>query len=192
MDINSILNIVVMGIVFLIFIIIFFYVVGIYNRLVTLRNGWEATFNQVLVTLKKRLDMITQLVEAVRSYTKFEKDLFVEVTRLRSSAMEAKTPDDVNKIEGGLRSIMRDIKIAVEAYPNPQAVGLVSNLMSSVSEIEDEAARYRYTYNNIVQEFNTICDIFPSNIVASILGFKKTEYLQVEREEVEKRPEITF
>ncbi|MCS7299914.1 MAG: LemA family protein, partial [Spirochaetia bacterium] len=125
-------------------------------------------------------------------YAKFEKDLFVEVTRLRSSGMEAKTPEDVNKIERNIRSIMGDIKVAVEAYPNPQTAGLVSNIMHSISDIEGDAARYRYTYNNIVQEFNTICDRFPSNIVASMLGFKKEQYLEIEKEAVEKIPNTSF
>lgn len=192
MNISLIPNLIILGTALLALVTIFLYSVGVYNRLVSLRNGWEATFNQVLVTLKKRLDMITQLIGTVKSYAKFEKDLFTEVTKLRSSSAEVKTPEDVNKLERNIRRIIGDIRVAVEAYPNPQTAGLVSNIMQSISEIEEDAARYRYTYNNIVQEFNTICDRFPSNIIASILGFKKAQYLEIEKETVEKIPETSF
>lgn len=188
---GQIISLIIIGLIILVCLIVVFYIIGVYNRLVSLRNAWEATFNQVLVTLKKRMDMITQLVDSVRSYAKFEKDLFTEVTKLRSYAMSASNPQDVNKIEREIRSFIGDIRVAVEAYPDPKTAELVSGLMAQISSVEDDAARYRYTYNNIVQEFNTICDVFPSNIIASIFGFRKTEYLEIEKE-VERRPETSI
>jgi len=164
--------------------------VSIYNRLYRLRNSAEATLGQVRVALKKRLDMIEQLLEAVKSYAKFERETFESVTRLRGAVFTA-GPGDLREIDRESRRILGGIMAVAESYPELRTSETVSVLMDSVKEVETEIARHRYTYNNIVQEFNIMLDTIPSKFVASSLGMSKMEYLEFE-EEVEERPKIEF
>lgn len=185
------LLIIVMFILALIVLSIIIYVISIYNRFQTLKNGAEATLGQIRVALKKRLDMINQLVEAVKSYASFEKETLTKITELRSSVLKANTAGEIQNIERESRNILGNILVSVENYPELKTSETVKELMEAIREIEDEIARHRYTYNNIVQEFNTKIDIFPSNIVASLFGFRKMDYLQFE-EEIYERPKISF
>ncbi|WP_457600240.1 LemA family protein [Hydrogenivirga sp.] len=168
-----------------------FYVVSTYNRFQALKNGAQATLGQVQVALKKRLDMISQLVDSVKSYAKFEKDTLAKVTELRSSVLKPPTPSELGKIERESRSLLGNLLLTVEAYPELKTSEIVKELTGSIREIEDELARHRYTYNNIVQEFNTKTDTFPSNLVAKSFGFSKMEYLEFE-EEVKERPDVRW
>lgn len=184
-----------MEVVLIIFLVVVvalsLYVINTYNRFQTLRNGAEATLGQVQVALKKRLDMISQLVDTVKSYAKFERETLERVTELRASVLNPPTAPELGKIERETRSLLGNLLLTVEAYPELKASEVVKELTNSVREIEDELARHRYTYNNIVQEFNTRTDTFPSNMVARGFGFQKMEYLEFE-EEVGKRPDVSW
>jgi len=179
MDILTILIVVVLVIVA---IGLLLYFVSVYNRLYRLRNSANATLGQVRVALKKRLDMIEQLLEAVKSYAKFERETFEKVTSLRTEVF--KTDRESRRILGGIVAV-------AESYPDLKTSETVSKLMDSVRDIEGEIARHRYTYNNIVQEYNIMLDTIPSKFVASSQGMVKMEYLKFE-EEIERRPEIKF
>ncbi|RLJ70078.1 LemA protein [Hydrogenivirga caldilitoris] len=168
-----------------------FYVISTYNRFQTLKNGAEATLGQVQVALKKRLDMISQLVDSVKSYAKFERETLEKVTELRSSVLKPPTPSELGSIERESRSLLGNLLLTVEAYPELKTSEVVKELTSSIKSIEDELARHRYTYNNIVQEFNTKTDTFPSNLIARNFGFKKMEYLEFE-EEVKEKPDVSW
>ncbi len=137
--------------------------VSIYNRLYRLRNSAEATLGQVRVALKKRLDMIEQLLEAVKSYAKFERETFESVTRLRGAVFTA-GPGDLREIDRESRRILGGIMAVAESYPELRTSETVSVLMDSVKEVETEVARHRYTYNNIVQEFNIMLDTIPPGL----------------------------
>ncbi|CAB3288529.1 Protein LemA [Methanocaldococcus lauensis] len=187
----SLLLIVVGLIIILVILGIIIYSILIYNRFQTLKNGAEATLGQIRVSLKKRLDMINQLVESVKSYASFEKETLTKITELRSSVLKANTTEDIQNIERESRNILGNILVAVENYPELKTSETVKELMNAIREIEDEIARHRYTYNNIVQEYNTKIDLFPSNIVANIFGFRKMDYLQFE-EDIYERPKINF
>ncbi len=167
------------------------YVVATYNRFQTLKNGAEATLGQVQVALKKRLDMISQLVDSVKSYAKFEKETFERITELRSSLMRSKTSEDMSRVERQISSLLGNIMLTVENYPDLKTSQVVQELTSAIKSIEAELARHRYTYNNIVQEFNTKIDTFPSNFVAGMFSFTKMGYLEFE-EEVQRRPDVTW
>lgn len=166
------------------------YFVSIYNRFFGLRNSAEATLGQIRVAMKKRLDMIEQLVESVKSYAKFEKEVLEKITSLRTSVFKAGTVD-LREVDRESRSLFGNIMAVAENYPDLKTSSTVTNLMESVKGVEDEIARQRYTYNNIVQEYNIMQDTIPSRFVALIIGLTKTNYLQFE-EEVEKRPRIDF
>jgi LemA protein len=167
------------------------YFVATYNRFQQLKNAAEATFNQIKVALKKRLDLISQLVESVKSYTNFEKSTLEQITALRSSINKVENASELSEIDKLSRNILSGINVVVENYPDLKANTLVQELMQAIQEVEDEIARHRYTYNNIVQEYNTLIDTIPSNFVAKFGGFRKLDYLEIE-EEVEKRPKIEF
>jgi len=167
------------------------YMVYLYNRFQALRNAAEATLGQVKVALRKRLDMISQLADATKSYAKFERETLEKVTRMRASIAGA-SPEEVRDIDRESRTILGRLIAVAEAYPNLRTVEAVSTLMASIKEVESEIARHRYTFNNIVQEYNTRIDTFPSNIVANMMGARKLPYLEVGGEELEERPKIEF
>ncbi len=186
----GILSIILVVIAVIVIVGLIAYLISIYNRFQSLKNGSLATLGQIKVALKKRLDMISQLAESVQSYAKFEKGTFEKITEMRASVMKADTGAIAN-IEAESRRILGNILVSVENYPNLKTSETVKPLMDAVKEIEDEIARHRYTYNNIVQEFNTMADVVPSNIVASMFRFTKLEYLQFE-EEISKRPDLKW
>ena len=167
------------------------YTVSTYNRFQTLRNGAEATLGQVQVALKKRLDMISQLVESVKSYAKFEKETLEKVTELRSSVLRPQGASELGRIERESRGLLGNLLLTVESYPELKTSEVVQELTASIRAVEDELARHRYTYNNIVQEFNTKTDTFPSNLVARTFGFQKMDYLEFE-EGVNERPDVSW
>lgn len=164
--------------------------VGIYNRFFSLKNSAEATVGQVKVAMKKRLDMIEQLLGAVKSYAAFEKETLTEVTAMRSRIGSA-GPGDLNELERESRSVLGRLLAVAENYPDLKTSQTVQNLMGAVQGVEDEIARHRYTYNNIAQQYNTMTDTVPSNLVAGVMGFKKLEYLEF-GEEIERVPTIAF
>ena len=174
-----------------ILIIVVGYFIITYNRFQTLKNGAEATLGQVKVALKKRLDKLTQLVETVKNYANFEKGTLEKIVELRSSIANLKTPTEISEAEKLSRNLLKGISITVENYPDLKTNTVVKDLTEAIKEIEDEIARHRYTYNNIIQEYNTMIDTIPSNIVANFMGFRKMDYLEFE-EEIEKRPDLSW
>lgn len=167
------------------------YAVSTYNRFQQLKNGAEATLNQIRVALKKRLDLLNELLEAVKSYGKFEKETLEKITRLRSSVLKSSSPTEIGKLEAESRAVLGNLLLTVESYPELKTSSLVKELTQAAKEVEEEIAQHRYTYNNVVQEFNTLADTFPSNLIASAFGFKKLLYLEI-GEEVEKRPNLSW
>jgi LemA protein len=180
----------IIGVIVVVLIILVLWAVGIYNRFYTLKNSSEATLGQIRVAMKKRLDMIEQLLGAVKSYAKFEKETFEKVTAMRASVATA-GPGDLNKVEAESRSIFGRLLAVAENYPDLKTNTTVMNLMGSVKDIEDEIARQRYTYNNISQEFNIMIDTIPSRFIGRLMGLVKLEYLQFE-EAIKTPPKIEF
>ncbi|MGA2912910.1 MAG: LemA family protein [Methanoregula sp.] len=187
---GDIISWIVLGVIVLVIIVLLFWAVGIYNRFFSLKNSSEATLGQIRVAMKKRLDMIDQLLGAVKSYAKFEKETFERVTAMRASVATA-SPGDLNKVEAESRSIFGRLLAVAENYPDLKTNTTVTSLMDSVKSIEDEIARQRYTYNNISQEFNTMMDTIPSKFIGRLVGLVKLEYLQFE-EAITTPPKIEF
>ena len=186
-DLITIILLVVVALV-LIGLVVWF--IGIYNRFFNLKNSAEATLGQIRVAMKKRLDMIEQLLGAVKSYATFERETLTRVTELRSSVMSG-GPAQLNAVERESRAILGSLFAVAEAYPDLKTSTAVQELMAAIRGIEDEIARQRYTYNNIGQQLNTMVDTIPSNIVARLIGMQKLEYLQFE-EAIERPPTIEF
>ena len=181
---------IILGIVALVVVGLILWLVSIYNRFVSLKNASEATLGQIRVAMKKRLDMIDQLLGSVKSYARFEKETLEKVTAMRASVATA-SPGDLNKVEAESRSIFGRLLAVMENYPDLKTVTTVTSMMDSVKGLEDEIARQRYTFNNISQEFNTMMDTIPSTFVAKLMGLIKLEYLQFE-EAIKTPPKIEF
>lgn len=167
------------------------YLVSIYNRFMRLKNAAEASLNQIKVGLQKRMDLLAELVEATKSYVSYERSTLEAVTKLRTEVYKAETPEKITEAERETRTLLGRILAVAESYPDLKASEVVTNLMNSARSVEDEIARLRYTYNNVIQEYNTMIDVFPSNLIASFLGLRKMPYLEVPKE-VEQRPRLTF
>ncbi|MBC7120830.1 MAG: LemA family protein [Candidatus Methanosuratus sp.] len=186
----EIVQILIVGAAVVIIVVFVIYFVSVYNRFKTLSNSAQATLGQVRVAMKKRLDMIEQLLGAVKSYAKFEKEVLEKITGLRSEIGKAGA-EGLRSVDAESRRIFGSIVAVAEAYPDLKTSGSVTSLMDSVKGLEEEIARHRYTYNNIVQEFNIKTETIPSNMVSSLMGLRKMEYLQFE-EEAAQRPKIEF
>jgi LemA protein len=178
------------AIIVIIVIALVLYFVGIYNRFFTLKNSSEATLGQIRVAMKKRLDLIEQLLGAVKSYAKFERETFERVTAMRASVGTAGV-GDINEVEKESRSLLGRLFAVMENYPDLKTNTTVMSLMDASKSVEDEIARQRYTYNNISQQFNTLCDVLPSRWIAHMIGLVKIPYLEFE-EAIKTPPKIEF
>lgn len=185
------LLLIIAGIILLAGISLIIWAVSIYNRFFSLKNTHEATLGQIRVALKKRLDMIEQLLGAVHSYATFEKETLQEVTKLRASVGTA-GPGDIPQIEAESRNLLGRLIAVMENYPDLKTSQTVLSLMDSVKQVEDEIARQRYTANNVAEQFNTMIDTIPSNIIGRMIGLLKLPYLEFAGEDIEKRPDISF
>jgi len=184
---DTITTIIISVIVVLIALALVF--VTYYNRLFRFRNAAEAELGQIRVAMKKRFDMIEQLLGAVKGYTKFEREVFEKVAMLRAQVMNA-GPSNLADIQRQSANLFGSIRAVAEAYPDLKASDTVKKLMDAITSLEDEIGRQRYTYNNVVQEFNTMVDTIPTNLVAGVLGMSKLEYLKF-GDEVDAAPKVS-
>lgn len=186
----DIVTLIIVGIIVVIGIGIVLYVLSTYNAFFSLKNSSDATLGQIRVAMKKRLDMIEQLLGAVKSYARFEREVFEKVTSLRAAVTQAGA-QGLTEIDRESRRIFGNIVAVAENYPDLKTSTTVTPLMDSVRSIEDEVARHRYTFNNISQTFNTMMDTIPSKFVAGLTGLGRLEYLQFE-EAIVTPPRIEF
>lgn len=165
-----------------------------YNRLVRLRNNRENAFADIDVQLRQRHDLIPQLVEAVKGYMKHERELLIEVTNARASAMKADNINDKISAESRLSNAIGGIQVAVEAYPDLKANQNFMNLQEEISDVENKLAASRRFFNSATKELNVSVQSFPSNIVAGMFGFHAEPMFDLgdRRESMEEPPEMSF
>lgn len=159
----------------------------VYNQLVTLRARVKEAWADIDVQLKKRYDLLPDLVETAKKATAVDEGILVKVTQLRSQAMED-AAKGVNlqeraQVETQLSSMMRDVKVQVEAYPDIKSHQELINLMDKVTEIEEKIAYARRFYNGNVMAYNTKIALFPHNLVAGVFSFNAEEYFAASEEE---------
>jgi LemA protein len=186
----SILDWIIIAIIIVIIIIVLLWAVRSYNRFVRLKKASETTLAQTQVAMKKRLDMIGELVDAVKSYAQFEKDTLTKVTEMRASVGNA-APSALNKVEAETRPMLGNLFAVAENYPDLKTSTEVTNLMGAVRTNEDDIARQRYTFNNIAQEFNTRRETIPSSLIGRFMHLAPIDYLKFE-EAIETPPTTTF
>lgn len=182
---------VILGIVALLVII----VIGVYNSLVRLRVRVDEAWSDITVQLKRRADLIPNLVESVKGYASHEKEVFERVTEARSAIMSAAQQGPKaaavaeNQFEGALKSLFA----VAEAYPQLRANENFLHLQAEITDTEDKVQASRRFYNGGVRDLNTKIQTFPSNIFASMFGFKEREFFEVEdRAAVEEAPKVSF
>lgn len=159
------------------------YFVMVYNGLVKLKVLVEEAWSGIDVQLKRRYDLIPNLVETVKGYAKHEKGLFEKVAELRSAAMSAKSVEERGKVEGELTNTLKTLFAVAENYPQLKADANFMKLQEELSAIEDEIQNARRYYNGAVRDFNTKLQVFPTNLIAGMLGFKAREFFEASEEE---------
>ena len=161
-------------------VVIVLWIVSTYNSLVGLRNTCKEAFSTMDVYLKKRWDLIPNLVETVKGYAKHEKDTLQEVISLRNTPYESMSDDEKVKTNQKLSQSVTKIMALAEAYPELKADTEYLNLQSELSIVEDQLKDAREIYNHVANNYNTAIEVVPSNIVAAIFGFKKAELFKLE------------
>lgn len=163
--------------------VVVIFVIGVYNGFIRLKNLCDNAWSDVDVQLKRRYDLIPNLINTVKGYAKHEKELFENVTNARAAATTAKTPGEQAKAENMLTSALRQLFAVAENYPELKANTNFLNLQTSLSEIESDIQNARRYYNAVTRDNNIKVESFPSNIIASIFNFKKREFFETEEGE---------
>jgi len=154
--------------------------IGIYNSLIVLRNKVDEGWSDIDTQLKRRYDLIPNMVETVKGYAKHEKGTFEAVTKARAAAMQAGTPDEKAKAENMLSSTLKSLFAIAENYPELKANSNFMELQKTLKEVEEHIQMSRRYYNGTVRDFNTKLQVFPNNIFAGFLGFKKRDFFEIE------------
>jgi LemA protein len=154
--------------------------VGMYNSLITLRNRCDNAWSQVDVQLRRRYDLIPNLVETVKGYAKHESGVFERVTQARSAAVNAQTVKAQGEADNVLTGALKSLFAVAEAYPDLKANQNFLMLQEELAGTESKVAYARQFYNDVVMKFNMRQQVFPSNIIANMFGFKIKEYFQIE------------
>lgn len=181
-------GIAVLAVVFLVVVA----VIGIYNRLVTFRNRVEDAWSQIDVQLKRRYDLIPNLVETVKGYAAHESQVFEKVTEARANAINASGVAKQAEAENMLTSTLKSLFAVAENYPDLKASQNFMMLQEELSGTEGKIAYARQFYNDTVMKLNTATETFPSNLIASTFGFSKREYFETEGEAEREPVKVDF
>jgi LemA protein len=173
--------------------VIAIWVIAIYNGLVTLRIRCEEAWSDIDVQLKRRYDLIPNLIETVKGYVKHEKEVFENVTKARSQAMQnTGDPGAQAKTENQLTGALKTLFAVAEAYPELKANENFLRMQQDLSEIEEKIQAARRFYNGNVRDFNTKIEVFPNNFIANSFNFKKKEFFEIENEEERENVKVSF
>lgn len=181
--------IVIIGAVILLVIVV---VVGMYNSLVRLKVQCDNAWADIDVQLKRRYDLIPNLVETVKGYAGHEKSTLEGVVAARNAAMSSQGPAAKAETEGMLTQALRQVFALAEAYPQLRAVESFNQLQASLSQIEDTIQNARRYYNAVVRDLNTKIQEFPSNIIAGMFNFKPREFFEISAPAEREAPKVSF
>ncbi len=181
-----------LGAVVLLALILVGAVIGAYNSLVRLRVQAENAWADVDVQLKRRYDLIPNLVETVKGYAGHERQTLEAVVNARNRAMSAQGPAEKAEAEGMLTQALKSIFALAEAYPQLRAVESFNQLQASLNQIEDAVQNARRYYNAVVRDFNTRIAEFPSNIIAGMFGFQRREFFELTAAAEREAPKVSF
>lgn len=188
MDFGTIVLIIIIVLIALVAI----WFIAAYNGFVRLRNSVEEAFATMDVYMKKRYDLIPNLVETVKGYASHERETLENVTKARNMAAGAQTIEEKASAETMLTNTLKSLFAVAENYPNLKANENFMDLQKQLQKVEEDIANSRKYYNAVVKEFNTKIEVFPSNIVAGMFHFTRKTMFEVESEEERKSVKVEF
>ena len=173
-------------------VLVIFILIGMYNSLVRLKVTCDNAWADIDVQLKRRYDLIPNLVETVKGYAAHEKGTLEAVINARNRAMTATSPADKAQAENMLSGTLKSLFALSESYPQLRAIESFTSLQNSLSQIEDTVQNARRYYNAVVRDLNTKIQQFPTNIFAGMLGFKPREFFEVTAAAEREAPKVSF
>jgi LemA protein len=179
-------------VVAVVFVLLVIFLIGMYNGLVRLKVQCDNAWADIDVQLKRRYDLIPNLVETVKGYAAHEKDTLEGVINARNRAMTATAPGEKAEAENMLSGALKSLFALAEAYPQLRAIESFTSLQNSLSEIEDTVQNARRYYNAVVRDLNTKIEQFPTNIIANMLGFKERQFFEVTAAAEREAPKVSF
>lgn len=172
--------------------VVVLWLIGAYNSFVRLVNRTKEAWADIEVQLKRRYDLIPNLVETVKGYAKHETGAFESVTKARSQALGAQTVAEKGKAENMVSSALKSIFAIAEAYPQLRAVESFTNLQNELSDTENKIQAARRFYNGNVRDLNTKVESFPYNLLAGMFNFKQMEYFELEEAAAKEPVKVKF
>jgi len=169
-----------------------FWVVGVFNKLIKMRNRVKEAWADIDVQLKRRYDLIPNLINTVKGYAAHEKELFEKVTEARAKAIGAQTLSEHSEAEKGLSGALKSLFAVSENYPELEANENFLELQRELSDTENKIQAARRFYNGNVRDFNIAQESFPANVIAGSLGFQKAEFFEIGSEEEKEVPQVKF
>jgi len=161
-------------------VVIILWLIGVYNGLIRLKNRTDEAWSDIDVQLKRRYDLIPNLVETVKGYATHERELLENVTKARSQAMQATGPEQKGQAENMLSGALKSLFAVAENYPDLKASANFAKLQDELSDTENKIQAARRFYNGNVRDFNTKIQVFPNNLIAGLLKFVKRNFFEVE------------
>ena len=173
-------------------VVIVLWMVAIYNGLVQLRVRADGSWSDIDVQLKRRYDLIPNLVETVKGYAAHERNVFVQVTEARSRAMQAAGPKEKEAAEGALTGALKSLFAVAENYPQLRANENFMSLQRSLTEVEEALQGARRYYNAVVRDYNTKLSVLPDRFIAQAGGFTPKAFFQLDSADEAKTPKVSF
>lgn len=168
------------------------FIASTYNKLVTNRNKVKDGWAQIDVQLKRRVDLIPNLVETVKGYAKHESETLEEVIKARNSFNTASTVEDEMNANNQITGALNKLFALSEAYPDLKANENFLSLQNDLKDVEEKISYARQFYNDIVLSYNNIVEMFPSNIIANMFKFKQEKFFEIENEKEKEAPKVSF
>ena len=178
METFTIIGFILLGLV----VIFVLWLIATYNGLITVRNQVDEGWSDIDVQLKRRHDLLPNLVETAKGYLKHERELLENITKARAAAVSAQDSGntaDLAQAETKLGGLLGNLRVAFEAYPDLKGNQPMVQLMDQLADTEDKIQAARRFYNGVVREFNTKLQVFPTNMVGNMLGFKAREFFEI-------------
>jgi LemA protein len=181
--------VIIIAVLIVVLVLIF---IGVNNSMIGARNRVDEAWSGIDVQLKRRHDLVPNLVETVKGYATHERETFEKVTQARAAAMQASGPAEAGQAEGQLTAALGGLRVVAEQYPELRATENFQQLQRQLSELEDEIQASRRIYNSNVQQFNTRIQQFPTSIPAKQLGYSDKEYFEITEAAERETPQVSF
>lgn len=184
-----------MVVAIIIVVVVLLLIAALYNGLVRAKVRVDEAWSDITVQLKRRADLIPNLVSAVKGYAKHEKTVFEDVTKARANTINAQGPAEAAKAENQFQAALKSLFAVAEAYPDLKASENFKHLQAELVDTEDKIQASRRFYNGSARDLNTKIKVFPTNIFAGMLGFKPREFFEVDESEkasIQKPTEVKF